>query len=114
MGRASANKKTVATGNSAPPPALGIGQLTLVEHALCPLNSRISLVENLVHNAVFRFTDGENHRCQGRARVISPAGLSAADEFYLWGLLALTLAESEPDSVFCAGAALLSSQTWSD
>jgi hypothetical protein len=45
MGRASANKKTVATGNSAPPPALGIGQLTLVEHALCPLNPRVSLVE---------------------------------------------------------------------
>lgn len=45
IGRASANKKTVATGNSGPPPALGIGQLTLVEHALCPLNSRVSLVE---------------------------------------------------------------------
>ena len=102
MARSSANRKTSATGGSEPPPALGIGQLTLVEHALCPLNSRVSLVENLVHNAIFRFTDARKHRRHGRARIICPAGLSAADEFYLWGLLALTLAESEPDGEFCA------------
>jgi hypothetical protein len=82
--------------------ALGIGQLTLVEHALCPLDSRRSLVKNLVHNAVFFFTDGERRRCRGKARVVCPAGLSAADEFYLWGLLAIALSEPDPHVEFHA------------
>ena len=82
--------------------ASGIGQLTLVEHALCPLDSRISLVENLVHNAVFSFTDGQRRRRHGQAQVVCPAGLSASDEFYLWGLLAICLSEPEPDVEFYA------------
>ena len=103
MARASsANRRTPATGGLGPPSALGIGQLTLVEHALCPLNSRVSLVENMVHNAVFLFTDGKSQRRHGRAQVVCPAGLSPADEFYLWGLLAITLSEPEPDAEFCA------------
>jgi hypothetical protein len=75
---------------------VGVGQLTLVEHALCPLDPRASLVENLVHDAEFSFTDKDRRRCHGTARVICPAGLSAADEFYLWGLLAITLSQPEP------------------
>jgi hypothetical protein len=66
------------------------------------LNSRVSLVENMVHNAVFLFTDGKSQRRHGRAQVVCPAGLSPADEFYLWGLLAITLSEPEPDAEFCA------------
>jgi hypothetical protein len=73
-----------------------------VEHALCPLDSRISLVKNLVHNAEFSFTDGHSRRRQGQAQVVCPAGLSAADEFYLWGLLAICLSEPEPDVDFYA------------
>ena len=77
---------------------VGIGQLTLVEHSLCPLDPRASLVENLVHDTGFLFTDADRRRRHGKARVICPAGLSAADEFYLWGLLALTLSLPEPIS----------------
>ena len=33
-----------------------------------------------------------------RARIISPSGLSASDEFYLWGLLALTFAQPQADA----------------
>jgi len=83
--------------SSVPRPSntVGVGQLTLVEHALCPLDPKISLVENLVHDAEFPFTNRESRRCHGKARVICPAGLSATDEFYLWGLLAITLSQPE-------------------
>lgn len=74
-----------------------MGQLTLVEHSLCPLDPQVSLVENLVHESAFYFTDGSRHLRQAHARVISPSGLSASDEFYLWGLLAITFAQPESD-----------------
>jgi len=69
----------------------GIGQLTLVEHALCPLDVRQSAVENLVHSAGYRFTDAGGKRRSAKARVFCPMGLTARDELYLWGLLALTM-----------------------
>jgi hypothetical protein len=75
----------------------GLGQLTLVEHALCPLDPAASLVENLVHHSKFYFMDSSRHLHQARTRVLSPSGLSASDEFYLWGLLALTFAQPEVD-----------------
>lgn len=56
----------------------------------------MSLVENFVHDAEFMFTDKKRRRCQGKARIICPAGLSATDELYLWGLLAIAL--SQPQS----------------
>jgi hypothetical protein len=74
----------------------GLGQLTLVEHSLCPLDPGTSLQENLVHEAEYQFTDPQGHRQTSRARVYSPLGLSAHDEFYLWGLIALTLACGDP------------------
>lgn len=74
----------------------GVGQLTLVEHALCPLDARQSLQPALVHSATFDFTDSHRKRRSGRATVLCPRGLTAADELVLWGLLALTLAD--PDS----------------
>ena len=76
--------------------ALGIGQLTLIEHALCPLDSRKSHVENLVHPVRYDFTDSLRRRRTATARVFAPLGLSCSDELYLWGLLALTL--SMPDA----------------
>jgi hypothetical protein len=76
----------------------GLGQLTLVEHALCPLDPATSLVENLVHDSAYFFMDRNRHVCQARAKVISPSGLSATDEFYLWGLLALTFAQPQADA----------------
>ncbi len=75
----------------------GIGQLSLVEHALCPLDSRTSLVENLVYQAEYSYSAPDSSRATAYARVFCPLGLSAADELYLWGLLALTLLQPKPD-----------------
>ncbi len=75
----------------------GLAQLSLVEHSLCPLDPGASLVENLVHDAAYFYLDGNRHMQQAKARVNLPAGLSTADEFYLWGLLALTFAQPKPD-----------------
>lgn len=75
----------------------GIGQLSLVEHALCPLDSRSSLTPNLVFDAKYHFSDAAAKRQTAHAKVFSPLGLSAADELYLWGLLALTLIQPDPD-----------------
>ena len=74
----------------------GLAQLSLVEHSLCPLDVSASLVENLVHDAAYLYLDRNRHMRQAKARVIMPGGLSASDEFYLWGLLALTFAQPEP------------------
>lgn len=73
----------------------GRGQLTLVEHALCPLDPQRSLVENLVHHASYGFMDNARTWRKAQARVFCPLGLSASDELYLWGLLALTFAEED-------------------
>lgn len=78
-----------------------IGQLTLIEHCLCPLDSRKSLQENFVHEASYSYSkDGQ--RQQATVRVSCPAGLTAEDEFYLWGLLSLTLSQPKPAPNFVA------------
>jgi hypothetical protein len=77
------------------PATLGVGQLTLVEHALCPLDARCSTVPNLVHEARFRFSDKARKRQTGNVRVFCRLGLSPKDEFFLWGLLAMTVADPE-------------------
>ena len=76
----------------------GIGQLTLVEHSLCPLERGRSLVEGLVHKSEYRYSDARRKRRTANARVFAPLGLSANDELYLWGLLALTLAQRDERS----------------
>jgi hypothetical protein len=81
---------------------VGYGQLTLVEHALCPLDARRSLVPELVHEAKYAFTDAARHTQLAQARVFCPLGLSAQDEFYLWGLLALSLRQPEAGLEFHA------------
>ncbi|MCC7334766.1 MAG: hypothetical protein IT422_06705 [Pirellulaceae bacterium] len=75
----------------------GVGQLSLVEHALCPLDSRSSLVDNLVFDAEYHYYADSDSKRSARARVFCPLGLSAADELYLWGLLALTLLQPNPE-----------------
>ena len=75
----------------------GLGQLTLVEHALCPLDPRNSLRPDHAFEAGFRFADRNRHVKVASARIHCPLGLSAGDEFFLWGLLALTFAQPEPD-----------------
>lgn len=84
-------------------PSLGIGQLSLVEHALCPLESRNSSVNcGGVHLTSHQFTDPAGRRKTARVRISSPLGLTPTDEFYLWGLLALTFSQSEPIPNFVA------------
>ena len=80
----------------------GLGQLTLVEHALCPIDARTSLADNLVFDTGFFFTDANRHSQFAQAKVLCPLGLCAGDEFYLWGLLALTFAHRIDDGILCA------------
>ena len=80
----------------------GIAQLTLVEHAICPLDDTLSLVDNLIHKTQFRYADKHGHTKAANVTISAPFGLSANDEFYLWGLLALTFAQSEPGIEFWA------------
>jgi len=79
----------------------GVGQLTLVEHALCPLDAKTALAGTR-HECDYFFTDASRHRRRARVRIDSPAGLSANDEFFLWGLLALTLAQPDATGDFYA------------
>jgi hypothetical protein len=81
---------------------MGYGQLSLLEHALCPLDSRTSLKNNLVHNSCYPLVDAARHTRTARVRVFCPLGLSATDELYLWGLLALTLRQAQPSPEFHA------------
>lgn len=81
---------------------IGMGQLSLVEHALCPLDSGHSLRPRLVHECEYRYSDKRGSRRTARVRVTCPLGLSAQDEFYLWGLLALTFSQPAPQVEFHA------------
>lgn len=80
----------------------GRAQLTLVEHALCPLDASTSLSQGLTHQSEFFYIDENRHRRKATAKVICPFGLSPADEFYLWGLIALSLSQPEPANEFYA------------
>jgi hypothetical protein len=80
----------------------GLAQLSVVEHALCPLDPAVSLTANLQHVAHYRFTDHNGHQKSATATVLCPDGLSPNDEFYLWGLLALTFSQPEPSLNFHA------------
>ena len=51
---------------------------------------------------MFSFYDQNGHKQQAKARVDAPHGLSANDEFYLWGLLALHFRQREPGLEFRA------------
>ena len=80
----------------------GVGQLSMVEHALCPLDSQVSMRPGLEHKTAFQFTDHQRRRRTALVEVSCPRGLSANDEFYLWGLLALTLSQPQPEPEFHA------------
>ena len=86
------------------PPTVYFGhaQLSLVEHALCPLDTQDSLGESRVFESEYSFTDRNRHRRRARVRVACPEGLSPTDEFYLWGLLSLTFSQPKPTADFYA------------
>lgn len=71
-------------------------QLTLVEHALCPLDAAASLRPGLIFESCYPFSDKHRNRKRAQARVGAIDGLSAHDELYLWGLLSLALTQAEP------------------
>ena len=85
-----------------PPPPLGVAQLTLVEHSLCPLSTEVSLQPNLNHTTRFRYRDSDGRRRQGTAVTHMPRGFSLTDEFHLWGMLALTLRQPKPEAQYSA------------
>ncbi len=70
----------------------GLGQLTLVEHALCPLDCSIGAD---VHRSQFSFAGADRKRRTAIATVAAPFGLLPGDEFFLWGLLGLSFAQPE-------------------
>lgn len=82
--------------------SLGRAQLSLVEHALCPLSKAASLGGPSIHDSRYWYTDQNRHRKEARVRVACPDGLSPIDEFYLWGLLSLTFSQPKPSADFCA------------
>ncbi len=77
-------------------------QLTLVEHALCPLDSERSLRPNFVHETGYFFTDKHRNRKKATVRIGGLDGVSAHDELYLWGLLSIALSQPEPRPEFMA------------
>ena len=79
---------------------VGVGQLSLVEHALCPLAS--TGVENLVHSATYFYSDAMRKRKAAQVRVFAPLGLLPNDELYLWGLLNLTMSLPDHQNTFTA------------
>lgn len=80
--------------------SVGVGQLSLVEHALCPLAQ--SSTENLVHKTGYQYSDAKRKRRTAKVRIYAPLGLSPTDEMYLWGLLNLTLAQPKPEATLTA------------
>ena len=89
-------------GNSGDQFSIGAGQLSLIEHALCPLAPRTSAAGGWVHESQYAYTDLHRQRRTALVRVICPLGLTPSDEFYLWGLLALTLSQPQPGPEFHA------------
>ena len=80
--------------NKPAPVISGVCQLSLVEHALCPLDRRRALRDGLRHETAFRYSDPTGKRRTATVRIDCAYGLSPFDEFYLWGLLALTMAQA--------------------
>src|SRR5262249_41691927 len=80
----------------------GRGQLSLLEHSLCPLDPEASLRLGLQHETSYFYYDKNGNRKTAKVKVLAPLGLSACDELYLWGLLALTLAQPEGEGELCA------------
>jgi hypothetical protein len=90
------------TSSNANVPSVGHAQLSLVEHSLCPLDASASLGGPYIHDSCYWYTDQNRHRKQARVRIACPDGLSASDEFYLWGLLSLTFSQPKPTPDFFA------------
>ena len=80
----------------------GVGQLSIVEHSLCPLDQKRAHADGLVHAVQYHYSDTQRRRQTANVRIFAPLGLKAADEVYLWGLLSLTLSQPESDGTLTA------------
>ncbi|KAA1258616.1 hypothetical protein LF1_11380 [Rubripirellula obstinata] len=80
----------------------GLAQHSLVEHALCPIDARVSITPGLLHDTSYQYTDRNRNRKTANVQVASPFGLSPNDELYLFGLLSLTFAQNDPQQDFYA------------
>ncbi len=76
----------------------GVAQLSVVEHALCPLDTRVSIQPGLIHETAYEFSDKHRNRRTAQVQVGAAFGLSPSDELYLHGLLSLTFAQNEPSA----------------
>ncbi len=89
--------------HSHPAPAcLPRAQLSLIEHALCPLDTRQSLLPGSLFESEFEFTDKHRNRRTAHARIGCVHGMSAHHELYLWGLIGLALSQTDPSPDFYA------------
>jgi hypothetical protein len=82
--------------------ATGRAQLSMLEHALCPLDLRTSLNKGLILETSYAFTDTNRNRKKAKVKIGCVDGLSPLDELFLWGLLGLALAQPEPSPDFYA------------
>ena len=89
------NDKSVTNWQRKRPLHSGLGQLSIVEHALCPLDRNAALHGDRFNESSYSYSSCSGRRCTASVRVDYPLGLTASDEFYLWGLLALTVSQSE-------------------
>lgn len=80
----------------------GLAQLSLVEHALCSLDTAKSLVRDYHRETGYYYTDQNRKRSFAHVHIAAPLGLSPSDEFLLWGLLALTFEQRNPSIEFWA------------
>ena len=76
--------------------------MTLVESALCPLDSRVSKKHGLIHRSHYRYRDKNGSRKQATTHISAAFGLAPSDDFYLWGLLALTFSQPSPEPTLVA------------
>jgi len=74
----------------------GLAQHSLVEHALCALDPRLSMVNGYIHKTGYFFQDRNRNRKRANVTVACPFGLSPNDELFLWGLLQLTFLQDDP------------------
>jgi len=96
----------------------GRAQLSLVEHALRPLAPVASLRGRLIHGTTYGYRDRKEYLVMANVWLTCPSGLSAADEFTLWGLLALTFSSRSrvrssmpPRITACASSGLIESNS---
>lgn len=77
-------------------------QLSIVEHALCPLDSRVSLKPGFIFKTGYTYSDPHRNRRRAKVRVGCVDGLSSTDELYLWGLIGLALSQKDASPDFFA------------